>query len=155
MTEATGPLAPAARFDPEWYLLAYPDVGDADAAAHYREHGAAEGRDPNVLFSERWYSGAHPDVAGAVEAGHFASGFEHFVAFGHRDGRHPNGLRIDEAWYRSSYPEAAAALDDGRFDSAYEHYLTRGATRGFDPHAAFSEGWYLDRNPDVAEAVAS
>ncbi|MCP3961109.1 MAG: hypothetical protein GY719_24960, partial [bacterium] len=47
------------------------------------------------------------------------------------------------------------ALDDGRFDSAYEHYLTRGATRGFDPHAAFSEGWYLDRNPDVAEAVAS
>ncbi len=155
-------LPKAARFDPEWYLLAYPDARDAvaagrdaDAETHYRRAGAAEGRDPNARFSERWYLEANPDVAAAVAAGELASGFEHFVLFGARAGRRPNDLVVDEDFYRERYPDVAADLDAGRFASAYDHYLEVGAAEGRDPHAAFSESFYRERYPDVAGRVAS
>ncbi|MDE2384166.1 MAG: class I SAM-dependent methyltransferase [Alphaproteobacteria bacterium] len=38
-------------------------------------------------FEERFYLEANPDVAGAVKAGQFASGHEHFVAFGFKEDR--------------------------------------------------------------------
>ena len=40
-------------FDEAWYLEKYADVASAgaDAAVHYLEHGASEGRDPGPRFS--------------------------------------------------------------------------------------------------------
>ncbi len=158
--EDAGRLPRAARFDPDWYLLAYPEARDevaagrvADAREHYRRHGAARGHDPNAAFSEGWYLEEYADVKQAVAAGTFASGFEHYVACGRRDGRRPCGLEVDGKWYRERYPEAAAALAAGRYPSALEHYLETGAAAGHDPHAAFSEAWYRGRYPEVAELV--
>lgn len=38
-------------------------------------------------FDEAFYFATYPDVAAAVHAGRFASGYEHFVAFGIKEGR--------------------------------------------------------------------
>lgn len=160
-TPTDGPLLRAAKLDLRWYVVAYPDAGDAvasgqcsDVRRHYLEHGMATGKDPNAIFSERWYRATYPDVARGIEAGHFRCGFEHFVKFGRFDSRRPNGLEIDESWYRSRYPEVDTDLARGRFASAYEHYLEVGAYAGHDPHAAFWEAAYRQLYPDVAERIA-
>ena len=159
VTEGSRPTS--ARFDPQWYLQAYPEAQAAiaagrfpDAQAHYRKAGAAQGHDPNPLFSESWYRTRYDDVAAAIAEGHFTAGFEHFAAFGCRDGRRPNGLLIDDDWYRARYPEAAAELAADRFSDAYGHYLEIGAAAGYDPHAAFSETHYRQQYPEIAERIA-
>lgn len=50
-------VAYSAQFDSNWYISVYPDVRapEIDAAAHYVEHGAIEGRDPGPLFSSTAY----------------------------------------------------------------------------------------------------
>lgn len=39
------------------------------------------------LFPEQTYLSRYPDVKAAVEAGHIPSGFEHYAAFGYKEGR--------------------------------------------------------------------
>jgi len=150
------------EFDPDWYLLAYPEAreeisaGQArDAADHYRTRGRERGWNPNARFSEEFYLGHYPDVAEAVRNGAHAGGFEHFARAGYAEGRRPNGLWIHEAWYRERYPDEAAAVDGGRCRTPYEHYLREGAALGRDPHPAFAEDWYRRRYPDVAALVAA
>ena len=53
-----------------------------DAAKHYLEHGAAEGRNPSPLFNTKWYLQQNPDVA--VSGG---NPFVHYVLRGQREGR--------------------------------------------------------------------
>ncbi|NVD39795.1 glycosyltransferase [Ensifer sp. HO-A22] len=51
-------------FDADWYLQQNADVKDAglDAAKHYLDFGAAEGREPGPLFDSRKYIAHFPDV---------------------------------------------------------------------------------------------
>jgi Glycosyltransferase sugar-binding region containing DXD motif len=62
-------LRSSTYFDAAWYLQAYPDVRAAgmDAALHYLEHGAHEGRNPGPRFSSSEYLRLHPGVAAAGE----------------------------------------------------------------------------------------
>ena len=55
-------------FDPDWYLLTYPDVArtGTDPLAHYVDHGWREGRDPGPEFETSAYLRANPDVAVTV-----------------------------------------------------------------------------------------
>ncbi len=53
-------------------------------------------------FDEAWYLAQYPDVAEAVRRGDIASGLEHFLASGRREGRFPSadyheGDRFNEA----------------------------------------------------------
>ena len=50
-------LSRSGIFDPDWYLLNYPDVAAAavDPLRHYLEYGAAEGRNPGPFFDGAWY----------------------------------------------------------------------------------------------------
>ncbi len=52
-------------FDADWYLRTYDDVraAQADAATHYLERGAAEGRDASAGFSTLDYLQKHPGCA--------------------------------------------------------------------------------------------
>ncbi|MCE8540156.1 glycosyltransferase [Ruegeria pomeroyi] len=45
------------QFDADWYLRSYPDLRarDLEPWSHYRDHGAAEGRDPGPDFSTTGY----------------------------------------------------------------------------------------------------
>lgn len=54
-------------FDRPWYLTTYPEVaeGAMDAASHYVQAGAFEGRNPGPDFNTMSYYLANPDVAEA------------------------------------------------------------------------------------------
>ena len=73
-------------FDPAWYRETHADLRGkpVDAAKHYLEHGAAEGRNPSPLFDTKWYLQQNPDVA--------VSGMNplaHYILHGAREGRQP------------------------------------------------------------------
>jgi GT2 family glycosyltransferase len=60
------------------------------------------------LFSEAAYLQANPDVGAAVAAGALTSGWDHFLQFGQREGRHPGA-----AGYCSGLAEFDALAFDG------------------------------------------
>ncbi len=89
------------------YLNQYADVraavtGGAIASgqAHFEQFGFNEGRLPSADFAalqaawpfydEGGYLARYEDVAGAVSRGAIAGGWQHFAAFGFREGRGPN-----------------------------------------------------------------
>ncbi len=84
-------------FDPEFYVLRYPDIGEAllagtiaSAHAHYLTRGYYENRMPyEISVDEEWYLDAYADVKQAVLKQAFDSGQEHFDTIGYREGRLP------------------------------------------------------------------
>jgi hypothetical protein len=83
------------------------------------------------LFDRAWYTAAHPDVAAAG-----IDPLEHYVRFGHLEGRTPSAY-FDEVWYRSRtvVPSGAVALLD---------YAERGEPLGIPPCASFDPVWYRE-----------
>jgi hypothetical protein len=77
-------IATSTFFDAAWYLKTYPDVARAgrDAAYHYVEYGAKEGRDPSPRFSTLAYLASNPDVA---ENG--MNPLLHYLRFGRAENR--------------------------------------------------------------------
>jgi hypothetical protein len=71
-------------FDSEWYRVNYPDVkaSGIHPLKHYLLAGAAEGRDPSLVFSTRAYLGRNPDVAAQG-----SNPLVHFLRYGRREGR--------------------------------------------------------------------
>lgn len=174
-------LAKSPLLDPAWYRQTCPDIGDTpvEAARHYLEHGAGEGRNPHPLFDTKFYLQRNPDVA--------ASGINplvHYILYGAKDGCDPHPL-FDAKFYLKQYPDVAASgmnplvhyilheTDDGvcphpLFDAKYYlqqnkdvaaagnnplvHYLVHGWQEGRDPNPFFDTDWYLALNPEVASA---
>ena len=62
---------------------------------------------------------------------------------------------FDADWYLSLYPDVANAISLGQIGSAEEHFHLFGKFEGRSPLAIFNEAFYLNNNPDVAEAVRS
>ena len=60
---------------------------------------------------------------------------------------------FDSAWYCANHASAAQAIAAGEFLCALHHYLCNDSPTAFDPLADFSEADYLNRYPDVADAV--
>ena len=78
-------------FDSDWYLNNNPDVRacGGDAALHYLQHGAWEGRQPSPLFDSSWYLDQNPDVR--------LSGLNplvHYLRFGIKEGRKPTASAL-------------------------------------------------------------
>src|SRR5579883_1988363 len=150
--------------DAVWYRQTYPDLRSkpVDCAWHYLEHGAREGRNPHPLFDTKFYLRQYPDVA--------ASGMNplvHYILHGQREGRRPNP-------YSSSLTPQTSAPTNGRVSSRRGPpvgaparqtlsgpitslvALFRGKERlspkmqDIAPH--FDAQFYLQENPDVAEA---
>lgn len=108
--------------------------------------------DISKLYDERYYLNQNPDVAEAVAAGVFASGLEHFLNFGQREGRDPSAL-FDTAYYLAQYPDVAEAVAEGAI-AAIEHFVNFGQLEGRDPIFEFFTELYVETYPDVAAAVA-
>jgi len=62
---------------------------------------------------------------------------------------------FDAEWYLSLYPDVAQAIALGAFNSAEEHFQQFGKFEGRSPLAIYNEGFYLNNNSDVAQAVRS
>jgi hypothetical protein len=83
------------------------------------------------FFDTAWYLWRNDDVAAAGQ-----DPLDHFLDFGHAEGRWPNRY-FDPAWYRLEYPDVAAAGVD-----PLRHYLTYGEKEGRRPHPLFDPVWY-------------
>jgi serralysin len=133
---AIGPAIMANGFDPEYYLLANPDVaaaaekagGDPSAFAlqHYETYGWREGRNPNAWFDDRGYLAIYTDVAAAN-----VNPLDHYAQFGWKEGRDPSA-DFDTDAYLSHYVDVAQAGVD-----PLVHYLQYGA---FELRSTFADG---------------
>jgi hypothetical protein len=129
-------------FDPAFYLAEYPDVRAAgvDPAAHFRQYGWREGRNPNAAFDTSWYLRSHPEIEPAG-----SNPLVHYARVGEPSGARPSA-RFDPGVYRRLVgidPQAPAL----------SHFLARAAA-GLPPPPGFDARWYLQAYPDVALAEA-
>jgi hypothetical protein len=122
-------------------------------------------------FDESAYLNANPDVAAAVSSGQISSALDHYLRFGHAEGRAPNAegrlpevslattafddIGLDSTYYLEENPDVAAAVVNGDFTNARQHFDLFGGAEGRDPNALFDTDWYLAHNPDVAAAVSA
>ena len=129
--QAIGPAAEIGAghgFDPEYYLLANPDVARAAlgvpdsltfAYDHYETYGWREGRDPNAWFDVNFYLNAYADVK--------AAGIDpllHYDTLGWKEGRDPSAA-FNTTAYENAYADVRAAGIDPLL-----HYLEFGALEG-------------------------
>lgn len=113
-------------FDPEYYLLANPDVAKAASAAggdplafayqHYVSYGAQEHRNGDAYFDAAYYLAHNPDVAAA-----HIDPLAHYDMYGWKEGRNPSASFNTNA-YLAANPDVAAAHID-----PLTHYLQYGA----------------------------
>ncbi len=124
---------PSVFFDPDFYTLYYPDVGEAVAGGqitaleHFINFGQSENRDPFTEFYTDIYLEENPDVAAAVQRDEL-TGIEHFVKFGQYENRN-FGFSFDTGFYLAQNPDVAAAVSPGGL-SAIKHYLEFGKAEG-------------------------
>ena len=78
------------EFDAEYYQKKYQDeIGDMSPLAHYLSAGRTKGYSPNAAFDEMFYRAFYADINRAVADGQCASGFEHYLLAGRKEGRMP------------------------------------------------------------------
>jgi GT2 family glycosyltransferase len=127
-------------FDPVWYRESHPDLRGTgiDAAKHYLESGAREGRNPHPLFDAKWYLSHTPDAA--------MSGVNPLIHYLQRKtfaGSHPHPL-FDVDFYLAN----ASGFESSGLDPL-THYLTIGWKQGIRPNKFFDPKRYLEENPDA------
>lgn len=118
-------------------------------------------------FSEATYLSRYADVRAAVEAGSFASGCAHFAAHGHAEGRSgtPDGWQPPGGNPTSNPSETPSENPDpgptqtNPGDQPSETPSQQPSTQPYSPvfncyGTPFSESVYLDRYPDVRQAIA-
>jgi glycosyltransferase involved in cell wall biosynthesis len=132
-------------FDEAWYYAAYPDVRALgfDAAEHYVEHGASEGRDPGPCFSTLDYRKKWPEVIRANQ-----NPLVHFARSADFTGHDAKTIRdsglFDAQWYLDQHADVRAeGLDP------VEHYALYGASEGRDPSPRFNTLTYLEQTPEL------
>jgi hypothetical protein len=80
-------------------------------------------------FDDNAYLRLHEDVRAAVESGVFPSGLDHFLSYGHREGR-AAAVRPVEEWREDAYLDANLDVRDavrrGSMASGLEHYVRYG-----------------------------
>lgn len=127
----------ALGFDVAYYLSANRDVAIAlaqgaisSALAHFEQHGAREGRNPNAAFDAAYYLTQNPDVRAAVAAGVFASAWDHYLAFGATEGRQPSSdqLGFDATAYLAANPDLGRA--GYTTQTVLGHFVTYGLLEG-------------------------
>ncbi|MCS0503139.1 hypothetical protein [Ancylobacter mangrovi] len=176
-------LAIVARaFDPAFYLSTYPDVAASrmDPLLHFVRFGWKEGRNPNAVFDTAYYLQRYPDIAGSAD-----NPFAHYVEHGRGEGRFasPGEEAAQSAAAATTAPgpgyaglltdreaDDLAAIADA-FDPVYYgamyrevvgtvldplvHFVTLGWKEYRKPNSSFDTRYYLEANPDIAEAGAN
>jgi O-antigen biosynthesis protein len=126
--------------DPVWYRESHTDLrgNSIDAARHYLEHGAREGRNPHPLFDTKWYL-QHTPEASAPDINPLV----HYLRRSDFRNSHPHPLFDVDLYMSKTSNFSSSQLDP------LTHYLTLGWKRAVCPNNFFDPRWYLDQNPDV------
>ena len=127
--------------------------GPASGFDHYCR-GGFRTHAPHWLFDEQLYRRRSPDLTDAVlESARMAKGYDHYLRHGAQECR-TGHLFFDAALYqeRLDPDEARNSAAAGPFN----HYLRRMATSRHEARTTlyFDPVWYLEKYPDVAEAIA-
>ncbi|QDH16620.1 glycosyltransferase [Swingsia samuiensis] len=133
------------RFDADWYLARYPEIGEwmreegyDDLHAFYLNVGQRYGHSPNRYFDELWYRDFYDDVRRDLIQEKWRSGFEHYCEEGYKN--HSAHWLFDENEYLRRYPELNShSLAKEGFLNGYDHYLSKGESEGFVGHRFFDE----------------
>ncbi|MBL1258889.1 rhamnan synthesis F family protein [Methylocystis sp. Sn-Cys] len=126
-------------FDPQWYLAAYADLSeDTDAARHYIEYGASEGRNPHPLFDTRYYLEQCPTAA---ESG--LTPLAHYLIHGSANAKNPHPL-FDACFYLEQVTDKPICRI-----TPLEHYLQTGTQAGLNPNPFFDTKWYTTQQDKV------
>ncbi len=128
-------------FDASYYLLSNPDlvpaVGMADAAQHYLDTGAAQGRSPSTWFDAQYYGNRWDDLRRLDFDD--ATLFLHYNLFGVWEGRSAGPIfdAYDGNRYLRDNPDVAAYVDayvddflGSRTNGAIAHFVIYGANEG-------------------------
>jgi glycosyltransferase involved in cell wall biosynthesis len=148
-------------FDEALYRRNYPQLTDdvlhasgfVNGYDHYIRHGAREGRIAHDFFAPALYrEQLEPQAAAEAEA---IGPFRHYLQHRAADLPEPATTHyLDATWYLTKYPQLANDIAGQRWQGALHHYLCNEVPTAFDPLPEFSESYYLDLHPDVAQAVA-
>lgn len=150
-------LSPNRFFDEEWYLRQNPDVREGISLGifdsgflHYCESGFRS-RSPHWLFSEENYFSCNPDLSPHVLASQgFCNGYDHYLAIGDQEHRKSH-MFFDPEVFRSASMAERQHYDFAIGDFVqFIRFSAAGRRRSswyFDPQ------WYLERYPDVTEAL--
>lgn len=84
----------------------------------------------SVVVDEQWYLAQNPDVRNGIRQGQFRSAKQHWIEFGHQEGRLPYELTVDSDWYLANYSDVAKAINSGSEESALSHYRKSGFLEG-------------------------
>lgn len=127
-------------FDPQWYLLSYPDVKASGMNPwwHFAMYGVYEHRTPHGLFTEKNYIWLNPDVS--------ESGAMHYVIHGWREGRNIQVL-FDKDFYLEKNKDVKRAGVDPVI-----HYLKYGSKEGRRPHRYVNQKFYINSYKDIKES---
>ena len=126
-------------FDPQWYLLRYPDVRKSGMNPfwHFVMYGVYEGMAPHGLFTEDNYKILNPDISG--------SGALHYIIHGWREGRN-----IQVLFDKDFYLEKNKDVKNAGFDPVI-HYLKYGSKEGRKPNRYIDPKFYIDTYIDIKE----
>lgn len=149
-------------FDELAYRDRYRDLSDDVLAAakvangydHYLRHGINEDRVGHVLFDSVTYL-ANFDAAD-IPSIRRDGVFQHFLnRIECAEPELRTSIYFDPIWYLDRYPQVAAGVAAGLWTCALHHYLCNDTPTAFDPLESFSEAHYLNRDPGLAEVIAS
>lgn len=129
-------------FDPNFYLIKYPDIKEAgtNPLKHYLKHGSKEGRLPNPLFDPSYYRKKNLNNSFDIEPLiHYAENKHKFLD------THP----LFEAEYYADKIE-----DQLNGQSLLEHFLTKGYKKDISPTPHFDFKFYRKKNKDIGQANA-
>jgi GT2 family glycosyltransferase len=153
--------SPNPFFDEAFFLANNPTVAGAiqagEAASGFDVYCRDTGRhrQPHWLFDEALYRERSADLTDASLQMHgLVNGYHHYLRTGNKEGRTAS-LFFDHATYLSQL--SAEDLAEAEAEGPFIHYLRRLSQGGsllrttpyFDPE------WYLQRYPDVADAIAA
>jgi hypothetical protein len=126
-------------FDPEWYLLRYPDVRKSGMNAfwHFVMYGVYEGRSPHGLFTEDNYKLLNPDISGG--------GAMHYITNGWREGRNIQVLFDKDFYLKKNKDVKKSGVDP------VIHYLKYGSEEGRRPHPYVNQEFYINSYKDIKE----
>ncbi len=122
-------------FDESFYRRRAHLPADADAFEHFYQQGFRVGLEPNIIFDSKWYLEQNPDVARSE-----INPLLHYALFGEALGRDPSPM-FEARWY----------AETNQTDKPLVHYLAH-RFGAFSPIPEFDAAYYMQANPDVAEA---
>jgi GT2 family glycosyltransferase len=151
--------SPNMLFDEMWHRRTYPSVAAAVDAGIFASafdsycRGGTD-RSPHWLFDEAAYRRRYLDLSDeALVTGGLANGYDHFLRHGDREARVGHRM-FDSARLLSQLDQSArlGALTEGPFPY-YLRCISR-AQPDLRTTPYFAPGWYVDRYPEVTEAIA-